>query len=169
MRYRFVEVGLTLDCSYFPARRRRSSLLPVLNRLASLGLSVNSQTDLTKATYEPPTPHDSDDDEIDSTYVPSISRMSSVSLDDYHLGRTMSNSTVSTLPVSPRQSVNSLGEDNPVFEDIICQNPNGESEVGFVHPLHMRFKYLNEIAESTYRKTNITFFVYFNLDLNTRH
>jgi len=117
----------------FSARRRRSSLLPVLNRLASLGLSVNSQTDLTKATYEPPTPHDSDDDEIDSTYVPSISRMSSVSLDDYHLGRTMSNSTVSTLPVSPRQSVNSLGEDNPVFDDIICTNPNGDNEVGLLN------------------------------------
>ncbi|XP_052798441.1 uncharacterized protein LOC128230310 isoform X2 [Mya arenaria] len=104
------------------ARRRRSSLLPVLNRLASLGLSVNSQTDLTKATFEPPTPHDSDDD-LDSTYVPSISRMSSVSLDDYNLGRTMSNSTVSTLPVlSPKPSVNSYaGEDNPVFDDSLSK------------------------------------------------
>ena len=109
------------------ARRRRSSLLPVLNRLASLGLSVNSQTDLTKASFEPPTPHDSDDD-LDSSYVPSISRMSSVSLDDFNLGRTVSNSTVSTLPVlTPKPSVNSYaGEDNPVFDDsrefevIIC-------------------------------------------------
>ncbi|XP_060580247.1 uncharacterized protein LOC132737035 isoform X1 [Ruditapes philippinarum] len=113
-------------------RRRRSSLLPVLNRLASLGLSVNSQTDLTKATYEPepPTPADSDDD-LDSVYVPSFSRMSSVSLDDFNLGRTVSNSTASTLPLSPKQSVNSnysTGEDNPVFEDVISQNPNGESE-----------------------------------------
>ncbi|KAL4224865.1 Voltage-gated hydrogen channel 1 [Mactra antiquata] len=114
-------------------RRRRSSLLPVLNRLASLGLSVNSQTDLTKSSYEPepPTPADSDDD-LDSTYVPSFSRMSSVSLDDFNLGRTVSNSTTSTLPLGPRMSVNSTystGEDNPVFEDNICQNPKGDDGV----------------------------------------
>lgn len=113
-------------CASNVGRRRRSSLLPVLNRLASLGLSVNSTTDLTKAAYEPPTPNDSDD-ELDSSYVHSISQMSSVSLDDFNLGRTVSNSTTSTLPLSAKPSVNSTystGEDNPVFEDI-SQNPNG--------------------------------------------
>ncbi|XP_052245129.1 uncharacterized protein LOC127854135 [Dreissena polymorpha] len=112
------------------ARRRRSSLLPVLHRLASMGLSISSQTDLTKSTYEPPTPHDSDDD-LDSTYVPSISRMSSLSLDDYNLGRTVSNSTASTMPVSQKPSINSfMSEDNPVFDDPICPYPNGDIEHG---------------------------------------
>ena len=115
------------------ARRRRSSLLPVLNRLASLGLSVNSTTDLTKASFEPPTPHDSDDDELDATYIPALSctRLSSIDSDySVGIGRTISNSTASTMPVSPRQSINSIaGEDNPVFEEI-SENPNGPSEVG---------------------------------------
>lgn len=120
-------------CASNVGRRRRSSLLPVLNRLASLGLSINSQTDLTKASEEPepPTPNDSDDD-LDSSYVPNFCRMSRQSLDDFNLGRTISNSTTSTLPLSPKPSINSTystGEDNPVFEDI-SKNPNGDIEKG---------------------------------------
>lgn len=115
-------------CASNVGRRRRSSLLPVLSRLASLGLSVSSTTDLTKP-YEAPTPHDSDDD-LDDSYIPAVtcSRMSSVSLDDFNLGRTLSNSTNSTLPVSPRMSIASIGggEDNPVFVDEgFSSNPNG--------------------------------------------
>jgi len=127
----------------YPARRRRSSLLPVLNRLASLGLSINSTTDLTKATFEPPTPHDSDDD-LDSTYMPAISRMSSVSLDDFNLGRTVSNSTTSTFPaLTPKQSTNSYtsytGEDNPVFDEPHGAHPNGGIEVSAARNKYVQF------------------------------
>ena len=62
------------------------------------------------------------------------SRQSSTS-DNYSLARTISNmstaSSVSTIPVSPRQSLGSMiGEDNPVFyEDSMSENPHGTDTV----------------------------------------
>lgn len=116
------------DCAPTGGRRRRSSLLPVLSRLASIGSTTNSTIDLIK---EPPTPNESDDED----YMPvalswTCSRQSSTS-DNYSLARTISNmstaSSVSTIPVSPRQSLGSMiGEDNPVFyEDSMSENPHG--------------------------------------------
>ncbi|KAL3842578.1 hypothetical protein ACJMK2_020572, partial [Sinanodonta woodiana] len=102
-------------------RRRRSSLLPVLTRLASLGLmSVSSTTDLIKAEPPTPPPLDSSSDEDDSGFELSCSRQSSAS-DDLSLARTISlmstTSSVSTIALSPRQSVASCTEENSVFFD----------------------------------------------------
>ncbi|KAK3581609.1 hypothetical protein CHS0354_001931 [Potamilus streckersoni] len=108
-------------CQANGGRRRRSSLLPVLTRLASLGLmSVSSTTDLIKAEPPTPPPLDSSSDEDDSGFELSCSRQSSAS-DDLSLARTISlmstTSSVSTIALSPRQSVASCTEENSVFMD----------------------------------------------------
>ena len=83
---------------------------------------------------EPQTPNDSDtDDDTPVALSWTCSRQSSVS-DNYSLARTISNmssvSTVSTLPVSPRQSLASLGEENSVFYDeMIGENPLPKDDV----------------------------------------
>ena len=85
---------------------------------------------------EPPTPNDSDDDDpVALSWT--CSRQSSYS-DSYSLARTISNmstsSTVSTVPVSPRQSLASLGEENPVFyDDVISENPTGLDNVRHIY------------------------------------
>lgn len=100
-------------------KRRRSSLMPVLTRLASVGLlgSVSSSTDLTR---EAPS-NDTSDEEEDSAVVDMSSRPNSnysnfSSSDCLSLGRTISTaSSVSAITYNNNISTENLVKDNPAF------------------------------------------------------
>ncbi|KAJ8299343.1 hypothetical protein KUTeg_023403 [Tegillarca granosa] len=109
------------------SKRRRSSLLPVLTRLASVGLlgSVSSTTDLTKEAQSNDT-SDEEDSTFDLNSRPS-SNYSNFSSDCYSLARTMSNdSAVSTITFPSATSTENLIKDNPAF---VAETPPDYKEV----------------------------------------
>lgn len=98
-------------------KRRRSSLLPVLTRLASVGLlgSVSSSADLTKEAAASNDTSDEEDSAVEITSRPN-SNYSNYSSDCLSLARTVSTgSSVSAFPAST--SLENLVHDNLAYVD----------------------------------------------------
>lgn len=107
---------LFLPCLLLLGKRRRSSLLPVLTRLASVGLlgSVSSSADLTKEAASNDT-SDEEDSAVEITSRPN-SNYSNYSSDCLSLARTVSTgSSVSAFPAST--SLENLVHDNLAYVD----------------------------------------------------
>ncbi|KAL5006920.1 hypothetical protein ScPMuIL_015726 [Solemya velum] len=99
-------------------KRRRSSLLPVLSRLASLSLlsAFSSTSELTKHNHS----NDSSDEESVVDFRSIKNRRASSISDTLSVARTISTgSSVSTVhaPFTPTLSVDSMFNENPVFEE----------------------------------------------------
>ncbi|XP_060075063.1 uncharacterized protein LOC132554769 [Ylistrum balloti] len=99
-------------------KRRRSSLLPVLTRLASVGLlgSVSSSTDLTKDAASNDT-SDEEDSAVDLSSRPNSNYSNFSSSDCLSLGRTISTASSISAVAYPNTPVSTenLVKDNPVF------------------------------------------------------
>ncbi|VDI16053.1 Hypothetical predicted protein [Mytilus galloprovincialis] len=111
-------------------KRRRSSLLPVLTRLASVGLlgSMTSSNDLTKEAASNDT-SDEEDSALDMNSRPN-SNFSNFSSDCYSLARTISTgSSVSAIAFPCRGSVENLVKDNPAFTEDAEDVPPNYSEI----------------------------------------
>ncbi|CAC5362834.1 unnamed protein product [Mytilus coruscus] len=111
-------------------KRRRSSLLPVLTRLASVGLlgSMTSSADLTKEAASNDT-SDEEDSALDMNSRPN-SNFSNFSSDCYSLARTISTgSSVSAIAFPCRGSVENLVKDNPAFTEDAEDVPPNYSEI----------------------------------------
>lgn len=117
-------------CNLFLGKRRRSSLLPVLTRLASVGLlgSMTSSNDLTKEAASNDT-SDEEDSALDMNSRPN-SNFSNFSSDCYSLARTISTgSSVSAIAFPCRGSVENLVKDNPAFTEDAEDVPPNYSEI----------------------------------------
>lgn len=115
---------------FIKGKRRRSSLLPVLTRLASVGLlgSMSSSADLTKEAASNDT-SDEEDSAVDINSRPN-SNFSNFSSDCYSLARTISTgSSVSAITFPCRGSVEHLVKDNPAFTEDPEDVPPNYSEV----------------------------------------